>query len=218
MANARAGATHRGWLAYATGPRLLLAGLPSMSAALLACLAAHGAISPADHASLLAAWPCRAVAEGEYLTAPNAVCEELFFVEQGVLRLVDLAGPAEVTHSFRSAGQLCTLLASFERQVPSPLRIQAACPARVLAISHAGLAALGRQLPWLPKLLQRLIQHELQEKLALQRAYLGQDAAGRYHTLLARQPEVARQVAQRVLASYLGITPQSLSRLRRAVV
>ena len=187
-----------------------------MSASLLACLHPYGPVPAADHAALLAAWHRREVAESEYLTAPYAVCEELFFVEQGVLRLVDAAGPAEVTHSFRSAGQLCTLLASFERQVPGTLRIQAACPARVLAISRAQLAALGRQLPWLPGLLQRLIGHELHAKLALQRAYLGQDAAGRYHTLLARQPEVARQVSQRMVASYLGITPQSLSRLRRA--
>lgn len=190
-----------------------------MSASLLACLQPYGAIPPADHALLLAAWHRREVAEGEHLTAPNAVCDELFFVEQGVLRVVDQPrlGP-EVTHSFRSEGQLCTLLTSFERRVPSPLRIQAACPALVLAISHARLATLNERLPWLPKLLQRLIQHELVEKLALQRAYLGQDATARYHTLLARQSEVARRVPQRMIASYLGITPQSLSRLRRAEV
>ena len=190
-----------------------------MSASLLTCLQPYGSIPPADLAALLAAWHRREVAEGEYLTAPNAICEELFFVEEGVLRLVDQSGPRlEVTHSFRSEGQLCTLLTSFERQVPSHLRIQAACPTVVLAISHARLAALNQQLPWLPELLQHLMRHELLEKLLLQRAYLGQDALGRYHTLLTRQPEVARRVPQRMIASYLGITPQSLSRLRRAEV
>lgn len=188
-----------------------------MSASLLACLQPYGAIPPADHATLLAAWHRREVAEGEYLTAPNAVCEELFFVEQGVLRLVDQSGLGpEVTHAFRSEGQLCTLLTSFEQRVPSRVRIQAACPAQVLAISHAQLAALNQQLPYLPEVLQQLIRHELLEKLTMQRAYLGQDATARYHTLLARQPEVARRVPQRMIASYLGITPQSLSRLRRA--
>ncbi|NML65548.1 Crp/Fnr family transcriptional regulator [Hymenobacter sp. RP-2-7] len=187
-----------------------------MSASLLACLRAFGPIPLADEAPLLAAWHPRPAGEGEWLTAPNTVCEELFFVVQGVLRITDGTGPRETTHAFRTQGQLCTLLASFERQEPSPLRIQAACPAQVLAISHARLAALSQQLPYLPALLQRLIQHELLAKLTLQRAYLGQDAAARYRTLLARQPEVARQVPQRMLASYLGITPQSLSRLRRA--
>lgn len=190
-----------------------------MPPSLLALLQTYGAIPATDHACLLAAWHRREAAEGEWLTTTRAVCEELFFVEQGVLRIVDgsTAG-REVTHAFRSEGQLCTLLTSFEQQVPSPLRIQAACPVRVLAISHAQLLALYQQLPYLPELLGRLVQHELQEKLMLQRAYLGQDAATRYRTLLAQQPEVARRVPQHMLASYLGITPQSLSRLRRAHV
>jgi hypothetical protein len=190
-----------------------------MSISLLTYLQEFGAVPPADQATLLAAWHRRTAAEGEWLTASDAVCEELFFVEQGVLRLVDQSGPGqEVTHSFRSEDQLCTLLTSFERQEPTHLRIQAACPVQILAISHTRLAALNQQLPYLPEVFQCLVRHELAEKLAMQRAYLGQDAAARYRTLLARQPEVARRVPQRMLASYLGITPQSLSRLRRAEV
>lgn len=208
-----------GLVAYVSGPRRCRSGLLRMSVSLLACLQEFGAIPPADQAMLLAAWHRHTVAEGEWLTAPRAVCEELFFVEQGVLRLVDPSGPGqEVTHSFRCEGQLCTLLTSFEQQVPSHLRIQAACPVQVLTITHARLAALNDQLPYLPEILLRLIRHELTEKLTMQRAYLGQDATARYHTLLARQPEVARRVPQHMIASYLGITPQSLSRLRRAEV
>lgn len=186
-----------------------------MPASLLAHLQEYGPIPVADQSIVLAAWQPRPAAEGEWLTAPQAVCDELFFVEHGVVRIVDCTGLREVTHSFRSAGQLCTLLTSFEQRVPSPFRLQAACPTHVLAISQAHLAALYQQLPYLAELLRRLLQHELQQKLALQRAYLGQDAAARYHTLLTRQPEVAQRVPQRMLASYLGITPQSLSRLRR---
>lgn len=189
-----------------------------MSASLLATLRPFGFIPAADEAWLLRPWEYRTVAEGEFLSAANASCQELFFIHQGVLRLV--ACPArgkEVTHSFRSEGNLCTVLASFDKQVPTPLRIQAACPAQVLAISQAQLEALYQQLPYLPDLLARLIQHELAEKLHTQRAYLGQNAAARYHTLLLHQPEIARRVPQHMLASYLGITPQSLSRLRRTL-
>jgi len=64
---------------------------------------------------------------------------------------------------------------------------------------------------------RQLSQQQLLEKLQVHRAYLGLDAATRYQTFLARQPEIAGRVPQRLIASYLGITPQSLSRLRRAV-
>lgn len=78
------------------------------------------------------------------------------------------------------------------------------------------MTILGQQLAYFPALLARLIQQGLLDKLHLRQAYLGQDAATRYETLLWQQPEIAHRVPQNMLASYLGITPQSLSRLRKA--
>lgn len=191
--------------------------LPVMSASLLTSFPLIGSVSPADQELFLAGWQERTVAEGEVLSEAGAICQEVFFIQQGVLRLVARAPQGkEITHSFRQQGQLCTLLASFEQRVPATLRIQAACPARVLAIDRARLEDLSRQLPYLPGLLTQLIRQELLAKLHLQRAYLGQDAEARYQFFLQHQPEVARCVPQHMIASYLGITPQSLSRLRKA--
>jgi len=186
-----------------------------MSASVITALQPYGTIPEADQQLFLAAWECRIVAEGEFLSQAGAICQELFFIREGVLRLV--ARPQrgkEVTHAFRQQGQLCTILTSFEQQVPSRLAIQAACPAQVLAISKASLEVLSRQLLYLSDLLAHYLQEELRAKLHLHRAYLGQNAAMRYHTFLEREPEVARRVPQHMIASYLGITPQSLSRLR----
>lgn len=187
-----------------------------MFASLLAALRPFGSLPAPALAQFAAAWQSRTAAEGELLFRGGPVCAELFFVEQGVLRLVARPrGGREITHSFRHEGQLCTLFTSFAEQVPTPLSIQAACPARVLAIGRARLEEMYQQLPALRALFGQLTRQQLAEKLDLQRAYLGQDAAGRYATLLARQPEVAGRVPQHMVASYLGITPQSLSRLRR---
>ncbi len=187
-----------------------------MLTSLLTALQAVAPLPLADHAPLLAAWDCRTVAEGELLSQAGTVCQELFFIQQGVLRLLGPPGKA-VTHSFRQAGQFCTVLTSFEQQVPTSLCIQAACPAQVLAIHQTHLAALGHRLPYLPGVLAQVSRQALLEKLDTQRAYAGQDAAGRYRTFLQRQPDIARCVPQHMIASYLGITPQSLSRLRKAL-
>lgn len=84
-----------------------------------------------------------------------------------------------------------------------------------LVLSKARLAVLEQQVPYFATLLARLIQQGLLAKLHLRQAYLGQDAAARYQTLLRHQPEVAYRVPQHMLASYLQVTPQSLSRLRK---
>ena len=188
-----------------------------MDASLLTAFPPFGLLLPAAQQLLLGAWKGQTVAEGESLSEAGAVCREAFFIQQGVLRVTSqLPGGREVTHSFRREGQFCTLLTSFEQQVPTPLRIQAACPARVLALHKDRLDELKRQVPGLPALLAQLIRQELLDKLHIQRAYAGQDAQARYQLLLRHQPEIAHRVPQHMLASYLGITPQSLSRLRRA--
>ncbi len=184
---------------------------------LLDAFTPFGLLSAAALCKLLAAWEVRTVAEGESLSAPGAVCREAFFIQQGVLRVVArLPRGREVTHSFRREGQFCTVLASFEQLAPTPLYIQAACPARVLALDKSRLDELVQQIPPLPGLVAQLIQQELLDKLHTQRAYAGLDAQARYQVLLHHQPEVAQRVPQHMLASYLGITPQSLSRLRKA--
>lgn len=183
-----------------------------------AALHAGGPVPVADAEEFVAAWETRPVAEGEFLFRAGRVCQELFFVQAGVVRIVARSPQGkEITHSFRRDGHLCTLLASFEQQVPTPLSIQAACAARVLAIGKARLDRLCQQLPAVADRFRQLSQQQLVAKLQEHRAYLGQDAATRYQTFLARQPELAGRVPQRLIAAYLGITPQSLSRLRRAV-
>lgn len=187
-----------------------------MSASLLAALQPSGYLSAADQNHFAAAWQCRSAAEGELLFRAGPACPELFFIEQGVLRIVARPRPGkDITHSFRHEGQLCTVLSSFDAQTPTTLSIQAACAVQVLAISRAQLEALYQQLPPLRALFGQFTQQQVVEKLEIHRAYLGQDAAARYETFLARQPEVARRVPQQMVASYLGVTPQSLSRLRQ---
>jgi hypothetical protein len=58
-------------------------------------------------------------------------------------------------------------------------------------------------------------QQRLLEKIRLKNIYSGEDSAGRYRLFLREQPEIAGRVPLGHLASYLNITPQSLSRIRR---
>ena len=58
-------------------------------------------------------------------------------------------------------------------------------------------------------------QQRLLEKVRLKNIYSGEDSTGRYRLFLSEQPEIAGRVPLSHLASYLNITPQSLSRIRR---
>jgi CRP-like cAMP-binding protein len=187
-----------------------------MPPSLINYLRLFGPISAADQALIAAAWQVRFLAEGEPLVVPGQVCRDLFFIQEGVLRIVvPQASGKQVTHFFLKENQFCTILASFTSQQPATEGIEAACAGQVLAISRQQLEELYKQLPYLQGLLMQIIQQGLLDKIATRRAYLGQDSATRYRQFLLRQPDVALRVSLTDVASYLGITLQSLSRLRK---
>ena len=189
-----------------------------MPASLINYLQLFSPIPAADQALIEAAWTGRVLAEGEPLVVAGQLCRELFFIEEGVLRIVvPQASGKEVTHFFLKENRLCTMLASFTTQEPATAGIQAACAGRVLAISRARLARLYQQLPYLEGLLMQLIQQGLLDKIAMRQAYLGQDSTTRYQQFLRHQPDIAQRVSLADVASYLGITQQSLSRIRRNI-
>lgn len=189
-----------------------------MTAPLIEYLQCLGPIPAADQALIMAAWMPRTVAEGEPLVVAGQLCRELFFIEEGVLRIVvPQASGKDVTHFFLKPNRLCTMLASFTTQEPATASIQAACAGRVLAISRAQLEALYQQLPYLEGRLMQLIQQGLLDKIATRQAYLGQDSTTRYRQFLQHQPDIAQRVSLADVASYLGITQQSLSRIRKNI-
>jgi CRP-like cAMP-binding protein len=189
-----------------------------MPASLIDCLQAAGPIPEADRAAILAAWQPRRVSEGETLFAAGHICQERFFIEEGVLRImVQQPSGKEVTHFFLKEGQLCTILHSFENQVPAAESIQAACAAQVRAVTRARLDELYQQLPYLRAYVSQITQQALLEKIQTRNAYLGHDSTTRYQQFLQHQPDIALRVPLADVASYLGITPQSLSRIRKNI-
>lgn len=99
-----------------------------MSASLLTYLHHFSPIPAADQERLLTAWEPRVVRAEEVLTAVGQVVDEVFFVQQGVLRIVSPRSDGnQVTHCFLPTGRFCSLLHSFIHQAPALESIQAAC-------------------------------------------------------------------------------------------
>jgi len=121
----------------------------------------------------------------------------------------------EVTHYFLSENQFCTILNSFNNGVRAEETIKAACDGEVLAISRGELLALYEKIPYLQALIDQITHQKLLDKIQTRNAYLGQDALTRYKLFMMRQADIALRVPLKDIASYLEITPQSLSRIRK---
>lgn len=104
---------------------------------------------------------------------------------------------------------------SFNEQTPAKGAIRAACDAEVIEIPRTALLNIYKQLPYVKQMMDEIFQKSLLDKIAIRNSYLGEDATARYNNFLIRQPEIALRVSLSDIASYLGITQQSLSRIRK---
>ena len=185
---------------------------------LISYLNLHHPISATEAKLIMEAFKHKTFKEGEELTQPGSVCKELFFIVDGVLRIVIRNEKGnEVTHYFLKENQFCTILNSFHHQMPAQECIQCACNCAVFAVSRTALLALYEQVPYLKILIDQITQQALIDKINTRNVYLGQDSTNRYRLFLNKQADIANRVSLSDIASYLGITPQSLSRIRRQI-
>lgn len=156
--------------------------------------------------------------EGDFLFRGHRVCTELFFVCKGVLRIMTHNDKGvDITHFFYKENQICTILQSFNDETPTEPGIQASCDTEVLAITKGKLLVLYERLPYMKEIIDKINQQHLIEKVRVRNSYLGQDAENQYKLFITQQPDIARRVPLKDIASYLGITPQSLSRIRKNI-
>lgn len=155
------------------------------------------------------------LAKGHFFHRSGKICRKMAFIESGFLRMYDVADGKEVTFWIGSSGKFITALSSFVFETPSYWNIQAITDAKLYVISREKHFELsGTEPKWL-EFDNKLLAHSfalLEEKMFAQ---LHTTAKERFQKLMKEEPELFRHVPLHYIASMLGITPESLSRLRK---
>jgi CRP-like cAMP-binding protein len=152
------------------------------------------------------------------LLKEGQVCRHLYFTNQGLLRFFMVSADGkDTTKFFTPEYQLFTSQQSFSTQTPSRECIQAITDAELLSLPHAALQLLYQDIPkW-----QAFIRRILQEVNGMtERIYMDSittTAEDRYRKLLSEEPNIALRAPLKHIASYLGVTPESLSRIRKKI-
>jgi len=173
-------------------------------------------VSEADALLIAGAFEARTFTEGEMILPAERVCRHLYFISKGIVRIVSATEEgSDITHYFLKEGYFCSILYSFQQEEPAREGIQAATDATLLMIGKTQLLQLYQQLPWLKELIDGVTQQTLLQKIAFKNSFHGLDATSRYRLFMEKLPDVAGRVPLGYIASYLGVTPQSLSRIRK---
>ncbi|HEY1024014.1 MAG TPA: Crp/Fnr family transcriptional regulator [Sphingobacteriaceae bacterium] len=155
----------------------------------------------------------------QYLLQQDDICKNLTFIEKGVLRLysLDEAGNEHILQ-FGLEGYWIADMYSFISQEPSTYNIDAVEDAELLLISHKDIELLYERVPKFERYFRILGQNNI---LTLHRRLTGSlsyTAEEKYLQLLANFPTIVNRVPQHMIASYLGITRETLSRIRKQLV
>ncbi|MBS1567457.1 MAG: Crp/Fnr family transcriptional regulator [Bacteroidetes bacterium] len=175
-------------------------------------------VPPADFDIISQHMHARTIKSGDVLLEPGKTAKELFFVISGILKITSVSEKGkEVVQFFVKSNKFCTILYSFNGAVISNEGIATATDARVLAISRSQLLTLYQKIPYLKNMIDSITQKTLLDKIQARNVLMGEDATVRYHKFLTQHPDIMQQVQLSDIASYLGITQQSLSRIRRNI-
>ena len=151
-----------------------------------------------------------------HLFTSGEICKYQYFVQEGLLRAYYLNEKGEdVTIQFAFEEHWVGDLFSFYSGEKSNLNIEALEDSKLLYIGRDNMEKALLKIPKLERFFRILIQKAYvvtQQRLA--RTFI-QDASSRYKQLTKQHPDILQRVPQYHIASYLGIKPQSLSRIRK---
>lgn len=177
----------------------------------------HTAISP-DNAEIELIknhFGIREVAKKAQLLIKGQVCKSLYFVVKGCLHTFYTTDKGEeFTRCIALENSFCWSIPSFLTQTPATENIEALTESELLVIDHPSFLKLCQQSSWF-----RNGYHAALEKLCISYAervesLLTLNAGERYKNLLQQNPRLIRQLPNKTIASYLGITQESLSRIK----
>jgi len=175
-------------------------------------------ISVEDWLLIQASLTIRRVNENDELLQKGQTAREMFFVRNGVLRIVKHTDTGnDMTVFFLNENCFCTFIDSFANNTPIHESLQASCDTDLIILTKKNLYTLYEKLPYLRELLGHIVQQSLLNKITTRNMFMGQNASNRYRTFLQHQPDIALRVSLGDIASYLGITQQSLSRIRQKI-
>jgi CRP-like cAMP-binding protein len=150
------------------------------------------------------------------LLTEGDVSRYIYFIEKGALRsfTIDKEGTEHVIQ-LGLEGHWIADLSSFITQVPGNISIEAIEDSEVLLLPHRELELLYNEVPALERYFRHLYQRAyvgLQQRL---NTAVSLNAEDRYRMLIHDFPQVAARIPLIYVASFLGITPESLSRIRK---
>ena len=153
--------------------------------------------------------------KGTLLLEEGQICDRIYFLEEGVLRSSCFVDGKDVTRWFSFPTHFATDYFSFVYQKPSENNLVAETDVTLLSLSYLALQELCRKDSVWIDLNRRLLEEYYLSTMERVTQFQTLSTAERYQQILAEFPDIETQVSLGHLASFLGMSQENLSRLRK---
>jgi CRP-like cAMP-binding protein len=159
------------------------------------------------------------ITKGDYLLREGELCKHTFFVESGLLRMysIDSRGKEHILQ-FACEGWFISDRSSIYFNEPSDYFIDAIEDTTYVILDPAALQSGSGDYPEFRAFNERALHNHIRQLQKRITSLIGASAEERYSAFTQLYADLIQRVPQWMIASYLGITPESLSRVRKSIV
>jgi CRP-like cAMP-binding protein len=157
------------------------------------------------------------IAKGEYLSQEGSICTKIAFIDKGLFRIFNLKDGNEINTCFCRENSITSSFNSFIKQFPASESIQALENSVVVTLTSVNLEKLQDEFViW--QTIRLLLTEKECFRLSERAGSLSfESALEKYKSLLKNQPEIIQRVSIQHIASYLGVSRETLSRIRSQI-
>ena len=158
------------------------------------------------------------IKKGQNFLNEGEVCTQIGYVYKGLVRQYYYKNGKEMTEHFCCEEGVFICIESFLRQKPSRLVVEALENTIIYGIPHDPILKLAEECYEIEKVYRGLLENSLILSQVKMDMFRFESANERYNRLLREQPEIVRRAPLSYIASFLLMTPETLSRVRANVI
>jgi CRP-like cAMP-binding protein len=175
------------------------------------------ALSDSDWEIIQPFWEEFSCKKGDYLIREGQIEDYFYIVKTGVQRLFFVKETQEICLGFSYDNSWSGGYESFITRKPSRMLVQALSPSDFYRISHANLQKVYAQRPIMERLGRLILEELLTTRPTREIEMMSFSSEERYNMLLTRSKHLMQLGPQKHIASYMGMTPETFSRLRAKI-
>ncbi len=151
------------------------------------------------------------------ILAEGQISREFYFVNSGCLRMYYISRGEEKTAYFYTENMFVSSYRSFTKQIPANHNIATIEEAELIVFSLESVQKFVSFSSTFEMLARVMMEEELAAYQEMISAFIAHSAEERYLKLVSEKPNLLQRIPQHLIATYLGVTPETLSRIRSRI-